>query len=697
MGTWSFRTKMIVVGLLTGVPLTIFTAVALVANRRLEQALTAQFGAAPQVDALMAQSTAMIVLSYVLGLVVTLPLSAILIRRTIAMIGDITGCMSALAGGQVDVAIPHAPRTDEIGAMARAIQVFKDHAQDLCRIRTLKAQRRQDFYAKREMLALTDALDGESQFTVGQVAAEAQEVVTLAHTMNRATTEVRDLALAVEAASERTATAVDAGAAATEELAASGAEIGRQVDTAAATAADAVAKAGAAATTINGMADAAGEIRHVLTLINDIAAQTNLLALNATIEAARAGEAGKGFAVVAGEVKVLAGQTAKATDEISARIADILSVAQEALGAIGEVSTIIEQVNHVAAAIAAAVEEQSAATQHISANAHDAAGHTRQVCEQILSIARATEGTAAQSDQVTAVADDAAQKLTALQERLGFILKQTTAMNSARTGALPVDVRAVLSAGGRRDAVALNDLSLDGAVIPAPPRPLAVGDAVEVDLAEVGAVPGRITFVDSTGAEVRLAASGDIATRLSALLAGYLSLDAPFLSLTKAAAQTIGAAFEAAVERREITLDDLFDTDYQPVSGSNPLQHLTRFTALTDRLLPPIQEPLLDALPGVMFAAAVDRNAYLPTHNTKYSQPQGPDPVWNSANCRNRRIFADRTGLRAAQNTQPHLLQSYLRDMGGGRFVMMQDVSVPILVRGRHWGGLRLGYLLGNA
>jgi methyl-accepting chemotaxis protein len=120
---------------------------------------------------------------------------------------------------------------------------------------------------------------------------------------------------------------------------------------------------------------------------------------------------------------------------------------------------------------------------------------------------------------------------------------------------------------------------------------------------------------------------------------------------------------------------------------------MATFTAMTDRLLPPIQEPLLALSPAVVFCAAVDVNGYLPTHNRAFSHPQRPgDPVWNAANCRNRRIFADRVGLSAGRNTRPFLLQSYRRDMGGGTFALMKDVSAPIFVQGRHWGGLRLAY-----
>ena len=118
----------------------------------------------------------------------------------------------------------------------------------------------------------------------------------------------------------------------------------------------------------------------------------------------------------------------------------------------------------------------------------------------------------------------------------------------------------------------------------------------------------------------------------------------------------------------------------------------TRFVALTDELFPPVQEELLAFDSKVVFCAAVDRNGYLPTHNLKFSQPQRADPVWNAANARNRRVFNDRTGLAAGRNERRFLLQTYRRDMGGGRRVLMKDLSAPITVQGRHWGGLRLAY-----
>jgi methyl-accepting chemotaxis protein len=173
---------------------------------------------------------------------------------------------------------------------------------------------------------------------------------------------------------------------------------------------------------------------------------------------------------------------------------------------------------------------------------------------------------------------------------------------------------------------------------------------------------------------------------------GAETVDTPFIAAAIKAAGEVSRIFERAVDEGRISLRDLFDQNYVPIAGTNPQQVMTQFVVLTDRELPPIQEAMLVFSDKVVFSAAVDRNGYLPTHNQKYSRPQGSDPVWNAANCRNRRIFNDRTGLAAGRNTRRFLLQTYRRDMGGGRYVLMKDLSAPIYVHGRHWGGLRVGY-----
>ncbi|NKK58014.1 methyl-accepting chemotaxis protein [Rhizobium leguminosarum bv. viciae] len=173
--------------------------------------------------------------------------------------------------------------------------------------------------------------------------------------------------------------------------------------------------------------------------------------------------------------------------------------------------------------------------------------------------------------------------------------------------------------------------------------------------------------------------------------AGVKTADSRWIEEAQSVARQISGAFERAVAEGQIGLDALFDRRYRPIPGTDPAQVMAAFTELADRLLPPIQEPVTALDERVAFCAAIDENGYLPTHNRKFSQAQRPgDTVWNTANCRNRRIFADRVGLAAGRSTAPFLVQTYRRDMGGGNFVMMKDISAPITVRGRHWGGLRL-------
>jgi methyl-accepting chemotaxis protein len=183
------------------------------------------------------------------------------------------------------------------------------------------------------------------------------------------------------------------------------------------------------------------------------------------------------------------------------------------------------------------------------------------------------------------------------------------------------------------------------------------------------------------------------ARRVEAFLETIDRADVRFVDAVKDAATRIGRSFEAAIDGGRINERGLFDFNYRPIPDTSPPQFLTPFTALCDDLLPPIQEPLLAMDPRIVFCAAVDTNAYLPTHNRKFSLPQRPgDQTWNVANSRHRRFFKDSAGLRAARTTRDFLMQTYERDLGGGEIVNLKEIDVPIYVRGKHWGGMRLGF-----
>lgn len=173
---------------------------------------------------------------------------------------------------------------------------------------------------------------------------------------------------------------------------------------------------------------------------------------------------------------------------------------------------------------------------------------------------------------------------------------------------------------------------------------------------------------------------------------GVATADTPLIKAVVTTAETIAQLFEQAIASGEITEQQLFDQNYREIPGTDPQQYLTDYVEFTDRVLPPIQDPVQTIDPRVVFSVAWARDGYLPTHNPNYRQPQGADPVWNAAHCRNRRRFKDRAVEKVAANTRPFLMQTYRRDMGGGNFVLMKDLSSPIMVRGRHWGAFRLGF-----
>jgi methyl-accepting chemotaxis protein len=224
----------------------------------------------------------------------------------------------------------------------------------------------------------------------------------------------------------------------------------------------------------------------------------------------------------------------------------------------------------------------------------------------------------------------------------------------------------------------------------------AKGAVVSVELVGIGRCEGRLANCSHLGMHIQFVnAASDFQQPLGATLNSIRAENREIVELAKEAGIFIATMFEEAIRQGRLQLDQLFDNRYNPIPGTNPQQYSTPYLPLLEELLTPIQEKLLSSDPRMIFCAAVDRNAYLPVHNLKYSHPQRPDDVaWNIANCRNRRIFDDRAGLCAARSARPYLIQSYPRDMGNGVTIWMKEIDVPIRVRGRHWGGFRTAYRL---
>ncbi|WP_426609172.1 methyl-accepting chemotaxis protein [Bradyrhizobium sp. McL0616] len=344
------------------------------------------------------------------GLLAVLIASAGLIvmvrRRVCAPIVNLTTRMSRLADGDLAEEIRGAERSDEIGAMASAVQVFKDN---MIRADRLAAEKQAESDGKmrraQALDELTRAFEAKITELVGGLSKASSTMESTAQSMTSTAAQTNSQAAVVATASEQTSTNVQTVASATEELTSSIAEIGRQVAQSTEIAARAVDNARCTGDTARALAEGAQKIGDVVTLIQSIAEQTNLLALNATIEAARAGDAGRGFAVVASEVKSLAGQTAKATTEISEQISAIQAASDETVTAIRNVADVIAEIDQIGTAIAAAIEQQGSATKEISRSVQEAARGTQEVNTNITGVRRAADDTGAAASEVLGAAE----------------------------------------------------------------------------------------------------------------------------------------------------------------------------------------------------------------------------------------------------------------------------------------------------
>jgi methyl-accepting chemotaxis protein len=331
-----------------------------------------------------------------------------------------TKAMESLAGGNKTIEIPGRERADEVGQMAKTVQVFKE---SMIRADQLAAEqeelKRKAEADKKAMLnQMADSFEASVKGVVEAVSSAATELQSSAQSMSATAEQTNRQSTAVAAASEEASTNVQTVASASEELTASIREISQQMTNSSQIAREAVDNVERTNQTVKGLAEAAERIGQVVGLINEIASQTNLLALNATIEAARAGEAGKGFAVVASEVKSLATQTAKATEEIGGQIAAIQTATGQSVAAMNGIAEVMQRINAVTATVASAVEEQGAATQEISRNVQQASVGTTEVSSNIAGVTLAAGETGKAAGQVLTAAAELGKQSVRLQREV---------------------------------------------------------------------------------------------------------------------------------------------------------------------------------------------------------------------------------------------------------------------------------------
>ena len=544
---------------------------------------------------------------------------------------------------------------------------------------------------------ILDLLEVELQAMVRQLERAAASVAGGARSTSDTLSTIRHRAEALTGQTSQARATAETFSRATDEFTQSAQGIGTRVQDAGRLADQAGAAAQEASLSVDRLRESSAAIGNVVSLIASIAKQTTLLALNSTIEAARAGEAGRGFAVVASEVKALAVATREATDEITKKIDALQQDAAASIDAVHRISEAIGAIRPVFAHVSGAVAEQGTATGNMAHNATATSNFIVSVGDSATDIDAATKEAEAHGARVAQAGQSVTTLVDKLKSRCAVLLKQNDRDRKRKDERLPCHVKITIGLRGIERQGSIYEISRESLLIAADGlASLAAAETIKATIDGIGPCRLKMIAHSDLGTEMRFVdTDADLREKIEDVLFTIHDANTECIARAIDAGGKISRLFEDAVARGTVTLADLFDTDYVAIAGSNPQQFRTRYLDWADRALPVVQEAVVAMDPTMAFCATVDHNGYLPVHNKIYSQPQRPgDAAWNTANCRNRRIFNDPAGLAAARNTRAYLIQSYQRDMGNGVKIRMREIDVPIRVAGRHWGAFRTAYKL---
>ena len=540
-----------------------------------------------------------------------------------------------------------------------------------------------------------DLLEIDVVRLIGEVMLAGDGAQNDINNLAKATHEISMGSGELAASAENAARHVRRLAGASTELKASGEEINRRLRDVSALAIAGKQATEEAQASVGGLKTSSEEIGSIVGLISSIARKIDLVALNSMIEAARAGESGRAFAVVAGEVKLLASATQKATEDIARRVELLQSNSNRLIASVERIGSLIESLSPVILAITAEVETQTGMTADLSRSTDEAASFASDVGLNAAATARVSTATAATAVSAGKSIQRVLLDADKLRSRFIVFLRQTEMGNRRQHDRLPCDLKIDFASEQKLLPGRAVDISEGGMLAKTDAQThLAPGMRVEVTIEGLGKTAALIVGRSLIGLHVKWLDPGvAFTTALAVILAEIRQDHADLITAVIDNAKSIGGAMETAVSNGLLTMETLFDAEYELIEGSAPAQYRTGALAVLEELLPPIQNRVLNSNPRIVFCVALDRNAWLPVHNLEYSHPQRPGQFdWNMAHSRNRRIFDDRAGLAAARNIRPSLIQIYNRDLGGGTFVLMKEVNAPIRVFGRHWGGLRVAY-----